>query len=117
MRKNAIAQSTFSYLQRMSFSVLFSYLTSFNCQVRQIKMAKSTLKQIKTILQKNGTVHELRDASKKFYTLIPHAFGINRPPIIERIETVAEKRKMLENLLNMKMVYKFLGGENGEKTH
>lgn len=84
---------------------------------KQIKMAMSTLQHIEWLIQQNGSNHELRAASNKFYTLIPQSFGINRPSIIDTIETLTAKQEMLESLLNMEVIYGFLGDENGEKAH
>lgn len=83
----------------------------------QIKMAMLTLQNIEGLIQQNAHIAELRGASNKFYTLIPHAFGINRPPIIDSIEAVSAKSEMLENILKMETIYSFLEGENGEKMH
>lgn len=84
---------------------------------KQIDLAMTTLRSIAGLIQQNGPIHEIRDATNKFYTLIPHSFGVNRPPIIDSIRTVREKNEMLESLLNMGVIYGFLEGENGEKTH
>lgn len=83
----------------------------------QIQMAMFTLQNIETLIRRNAPIHELRGASNEFYTLIPHVFGFNRPPTIDSIEMVSIKHRMLQNLMNMRMVYRFLGGQNGEKTH
>lgn len=81
---------------------------------KQIKMAMTTLMNIGRLIQRNGSQHELREASSKFYTLIPHSFGVKPVPIIDTIKAVAEKNEMLESLLNMEVIYRFLDGENGE---
>lgn len=84
---------------------------------RQMKMAMATLRQIETLIQRNGTSHELLAASNKFYTLIPHAVGINRPPIIDSIEGVTAKHEMLESLLNVDIIHDFLDAKNAETIH
>lgn len=86
--------------------------------VEQIHNAMYYLKKIeKLILQTNGSLAELREASNIFYTLIPHGFSVKRPPIIDSMDMVKAKNEMLESLLNMNTVYGFLEGENGEKTN
>lgn len=78
----------------------------------QIRSAMTVLKEISKLISKNGTLAKLREASNKFYTLIPHGFGINRPTVIDSIRTVNEKNELLESLLNMELIYEFLDGNN-----
>lgn len=82
----------------------------------QIKMAMLTLANISNLIRK-GNIHQLRDASSKFRTLIPHVCGISRPQVIDSIATIRVENEKLESLLNMQTIYSFLEGENGEKTH
>lgn len=83
----------------------------------QIKMAMTTLQQIEELIQRDAPADELLAASNTFYTLVPHTFGINRPPIIASNESVSAKSQMLENLLNVDIIQGFLDGENAESIH
>lgn len=83
----------------------------------QIHLAMTTLKEISCLIQQNGTIGQLREASNRFYTLIPHAFSVDRPPIIDSIVDVNTKNEMLESLLNMELIYGFLNAESGEKIN
>lgn len=83
----------------------------------QIHSAAQTLKQISCLILRNGAFGELREASNKFYTLIPHNFGIERPPVIDTPELVKAKNEMLESLFNMDIIYSFLNEENGEEIN
>lgn len=81
---------------------------------KQINLATQTLKDISRIIQSSDkTIGELVDLSNKFYTLIPHSMGVDRPPIIDSVDMISDKYEMLENLLNMQLVYGFLNAENG----
>lgn len=80
----------------------------------QIRSAMTILKDISKLISRNGTLAKLREASNRFYTLIPHGFGVNRPPIIDSIQTVNDKNELLETLLNMELIYEFLDGDNGK---
>lgn len=84
---------------------------------KQIQLAMTTLKEISCLIQQSGTFGQLREASNRFYTLIPHAFGVERPPVIDSLEVVNAKNEMLESLLNMELIYGFLNGESGEKMN
>lgn len=84
---------------------------------RQIQLAMTTLKEISCLIQQNGTIGQLREASNRFYTLIPHAFSVDRPPIIDSIVDVNAKNEMLESLLSMELIYGFLNQTTGEKIN
>jgi hypothetical protein len=46
--------------------------------------------------------------TSRFYTLIPHNFGRNRPPLIKDLETLKQKMQMLEvPLLQRKKIFFF----------
>ncbi|XP_031638340.1 poly [ADP-ribose] polymerase-like [Contarinia nasturtii] len=82
-----------------------------------IRSAMNVLRHIEQSISQNNSYSQLREASNKFYTLIPHAFGIKRPPVIDSMEVVIAKNEMLESLLNMELIYRFLDEENGEKMN
>ncbi|KAI9049236.1 hypothetical protein LZ554_007083 [Drepanopeziza brunnea f. sp. 'monogermtubi'] len=44
----------------------------------------------------------LEDLSNQFYSVIPHAFGRNRPPIIQTQETINKEVELLDSLSDMK---------------
>lgn len=84
---------------------------------KQIHLAMTTLKEISCLIQQSGTFGQLRETSNRFYTLIPHAFGVERPPVIDSLEVINAKNEMLESLLNMELIYGFLNEESGEKLN
>lgn len=84
---------------------------------KQIHVAMTTLKEISCLIQQNGTIGQLREASNRFYTLIPHALSVERPPVIDSIVDVNAKNEMLESLLNMELIYGFLNQSTGEKIN
>lgn len=83
----------------------------------QIRQALAKLKSIYGLIQQNAPVRDLIAASNEFYTLLPHACGVNCPPIIRSIKTVIAKSQFLENLSNYTMMHNFLDGENPEFLH
>ena len=56
------------------------------------------------------------DATNKFYTLIPHDFGVKSIPIIDSEDVVKEKGKMLDNLLEIEVAYSLLGGDTQNES-
>lgn len=85
---------------------------------KQIQSAMETLNRIAWLIDHNrSSASELLAASNKFYTMIPHAFSVKPPAIIDSIEIVNEKFEMLEGLSNMDLIYGFLDEEHGENLH
>lgn len=76
----------------------------------QIRRSMSVLQEISKFIRRNGTMGQLREASNRFYTLIPHSFGVKCLPIIDSMNIVKAKNEMLESLLNMELVYEFFDG-------
>lgn len=83
----------------------------------QIRLAMQVLNRISWLIDHNRTTGQLQEQSNKFYTLIPHAFSVKSPAIIDSIETVNAKNEMLETLLHMELIYGFLDEEHGEKIN
>jgi len=66
----------------------------------------------KLIVQQGGPrtldTAAITDLSSRFYTLIPHDFGRQRPPLINSIETLRKKVKMLEALADVEVATSIL---------
>ena len=72
----------------------------------QIQRGFDVLKEVKEILEKpknEKTEHLLKDATNRFYTLIPHNFEGKLPPIFSSLEQVKEKIEHLEVLCDMEV--------------
>ncbi|KAF9183355.1 Poly [ADP-ribose] polymerase 2 [Haplosporangium sp. Z 767] len=81
------------------------------------KLAKATilhgyevLKKISEVLDKPSTTraNELTELSSEFYTVIPHNFGRNTPPIIRDAVTLKKKLEMLEALGEIEIAQKLI---------
>ena len=51
---------------------------------------------------------KLIDASNRFYTLVPHSFGVANPPILDNEEIIKNKCDMLDSLMEMEIAYNLL---------
>ncbi len=60
----------------------------------QIAKGFECLEEIEEAMKKKSP-KTLQDLTSRFYTLIPHDFGRQRPPIIGDEETVRKKKDML----------------------
>ncbi|XP_015184102.1 PREDICTED: poly [ADP-ribose] polymerase [Polistes dominula] len=82
---------------------------------KQIQKAYSVLTELQEIVATSVPERTtLIDASNRFYTLIPHNFGISGPKILETVEEIKMKCEMLEALLEMEVAYSLL--HTDEKT-
>ena len=43
-------------------------------------------------MEEKGTATKFLDASNRFYTLMPHDFGMQKPPMIDNIDAVKVRR-------------------------
>ncbi|XP_037803943.1 poly [ADP-ribose] polymerase 1-like [Penaeus monodon] len=57
---------------------------------------------------------QLLDCSNRFFTLIPHDFGMKKPPILDDLELIKAKVAMLDNLSEIEVVYNLLKSEGNE---
>ncbi|KFB53218.1 AGAP003230-PA-like protein [Anopheles sinensis] len=84
---------------------------------RQLQSAMKILSEISDLIGSGGTNAQFIDASNRFYSFIPHNFGISAPKILDTLEQVKEKQTMLESLLEIEFAYSLLNlGEANVKT-
>lgn len=55
---------------------------------KQIQSAFSVLSELQELVNKNGSDHSFIDASNRFYTYIPHSFGLDNPPLLNTAEMI-----------------------------
>ncbi|XP_031566693.1 poly [ADP-ribose] polymerase 1-like [Actinia tenebrosa] len=83
---------------------------------RQIERAYTTLGEAQKIISEGGNRNALLDASNRFYTLIPHDFGMKNPPMLDNMDLINSKVSMLDNLLEIEVAYSLLksGGDDAK---
>lgn len=81
---------------------------------KQIKAAYGVLNELSDLIAKNGSNSKFVDASNRFYTLIPHSFGVSLPPIMDTLDIVRNKMNMLETLLEIEVAYNMLSEPSAE---
>lgn len=82
---------------------------------KQIQNAMKVLKEISELIQNKESSVKFVEATNRFYTLIPHDFGVQRAPVIDNDEMVNAKSEMLESLLEMELAYGLLNEETDDK--
>jgi poly [ADP-ribose] polymerase len=80
---------------------------------RQIQNAYSVLTELQTEISGAKDPTKILDASNRFYTLIPHDFGLRRPPLLDSEDIIRAKSQMLDNLLEIEVAYSLLKQEDG----
>lgn len=55
---------------------------------KQIQQAYSVLSDLQELIKNGGPDSRFLDASNRFYTLIPHDFGIENPPVLNSEEMI-----------------------------
>ena len=105
-------------------------LVEFEIDLTKMPLGKLSKKQIETaytilteaqdmIKNEDGTDTKFLDASNRFFTLIPHDFGMKKPPILNNPDIVKNKIEMLDNLSEIEVAYSLLkdtGDENANKV-
>ncbi|KAJ3607121.1 hypothetical protein NHX12_026635 [Muraenolepis orangiensis] len=84
---------------------------------RQIQSAYALLSEVQQAVSESMAESQILDLSNRFYTLIPHDFGMKKPPLLNNLEYVQSKVQMLDNLLDIEVAYSLLRGgaeDNGK---
>lgn len=80
---------------------------------KQLKEALGVLKTIDELIRSNqASPANFVEQSNRFYTLVPHDFGVQRAPILQTNEQVASKTEMIESLMEMEVAYGLLSEED-----
>ncbi|XP_036339224.1 poly [ADP-ribose] polymerase [Rhagoletis pomonella] len=81
----------------------------------QIQSAYKVLTEVYELIQQNESKPKFIDATNRFYTLIPHNFGVQAPPLLDTIEQVENHRQVLDSLLEIECAYSMLQAESKEE--
>ncbi|XP_055693222.1 poly [ADP-ribose] polymerase [Lutzomyia longipalpis] len=89
---------------------------------KQIRSAYGVLTELSQLIEKGGSNAKFVDATNRFFTLIPHNFGVRSPPLLDKAEEIQSKIAMLDSLLEIEVAYSLLkadtvSGVNPVDTH
>ncbi|XP_037299289.1 poly [ADP-ribose] polymerase [Manduca sexta] len=83
----------------------------------QIKSGYKVLSEIQKLIEKGkASQSKIIDATNRFFTLIPHDFGVNNPPLLDNAELIKSKTEMLDNLLEIEIAYTMLNADTDESV-
>ena len=54
----------------------------------QIEKAYKVLTELNQLIEEKASTTKFLDASNRFYTLIPHDFGMKKPPLLDSAEVI-----------------------------
>lgn len=77
---------------------------------RQIQNAYALLTEVQQAVSNCVPEAQILDLSNRFYTLIPHDFGMKKPPLLNNLDYIQAKVQMLDNLLDIEVAYSLLRG-------
>ncbi|XP_055838265.1 poly [ADP-ribose] polymerase [Episyrphus balteatus] len=85
---------------------------------KQLQNAYKVLTEIHGLVQNSGTNSQFIDATNRFYTLIPHNFGVRSPPLLDTIKQVEDLSAMLDSLMEIECAYSLIKNEeSGEDVN
>jgi len=82
----------------------------------QISKAYKVLTELQALVDKGSTRLHFLDASNRFFTIIPHDFGMKVPPLLDNLQLIKEKVDMLDSLGEMELTMKLLKQEKSSAT-
>ncbi|CRK91707.1 CLUMA_CG005353, isoform A [Clunio marinus] len=84
---------------------------------KQLHDAYQTLKDLNDLVVRGAGSEEFVGLSNKFFTLVPHNFGMERAPVIDTLEMIQNKREILDNLIEVEIAYSMLQEQSDEKIN
>ena len=79
-----------------------------------MRNAYSVLSELQIEVNGEKNPAKILDASNRFYTLIPHDFGMRKPPPLDNEEIIKLKTMMVDNLLEIEVAYSLLKQDKSE---
>ena len=88
----------------LEFEIDLSKMPLGKLSKKQIETAYKILTEAQDMIKtESGTESKFLDASNRFFTLIPHDFGMRSPPLLDNPDLVKAKIEMLDNLLEIEV--------------
>lgn len=84
---------------------------------KQLLGAMKVLTELCDLIANGGSNPQFIDASNRFYSLIPHNFGVETPTVLDTVEQVKEKQAMLDSLMEIEIAYSLLNAETDENMN
>jgi len=84
----------------------------------QLRQAFAALKTLQEEVSKDHPSRvRLTEASNRFYTLVPHNFGLKTPVLLDNTPLISEKLRLVDTLLDIEVATRILNIESEEDLH
>ncbi|XP_050521530.1 poly [ADP-ribose] polymerase [Daktulosphaira vitifoliae] len=86
---------------------------------KQLQLAYSTLTELNDIMnsiEESNIKGKIIETTNRFYTLIPHDFGIKNPPLIDSKEIINAKLEMINSLMEIQIAYNMMDDNSHDNT-
>jgi poly [ADP-ribose] polymerase len=84
---------------------------------KQLHDAYQVLTDLNELVSSGASNNEFIGLSNKFFTLVPHNFGMNKAPVIDTLEMIQTKRDILDNLIEVEIAYSMLQQDTGDELN
>lgn len=84
---------------------------------KQLEEAYSVLNKLDNLITDGADRSAFIGSSNKFFSLVPHSFGMNAAPVIDNVEAIKSKREMIDNLLEIEIAYSMLKDDTKENIN
>lgn len=84
---------------------------------KQLHDAYQTLTELNDLVTRGASNSEFIGLSNKFFTLVPHNFGMKQAPIIDTLEMIQSKREILDNLIEVEIAYSMLQQDTNDELN
>ncbi|KAL2916598.1 hypothetical protein HK105_203710 [Polyrhizophydium stewartii] len=88
--------------------------------IQKARPGYEVLKRISDVIQNNTSAsrsNQLMELSSEFYTIIPHEFGMSRPPVINTLPMLKTKLDMVEALADIQIAANLIKANNSVTEH
>ncbi|XP_041632333.1 poly [ADP-ribose] polymerase isoform X2 [Drosophila kikkawai] len=96
----------------MEFHIDMDKMPLGKLSVVQVQSAYTVLSEIFELIKSGSSNVQIIDATNRFYTLIPHNFGIQSPTLIETYKQIEDLRQVLDSLAEIEVAYNLIKSEN-----
>ncbi|KAI5636400.1 poly(ADP-ribose) polymerase catalytic domain-containing protein [Phthorimaea operculella] len=85
--------------------------------VQQIKAGYKVLTELLNYIEQGkASENKIKDATNRFFSMVPHDFGVNNAPLLDSVESIKKKTEMLDNLLEIEIAYSLLKTDSDDET-
>ncbi|XP_020806219.1 poly [ADP-ribose] polymerase [Drosophila serrata] len=100
----------------MEFHIDMEKMPLGKLSVIQVQSAYKVLSEIFELIKSGSSNVKLIDATNRFYTLIPHSFGIQSPDLIKTYKQIEDLREVLDSLAEIEVAYNLIKSENSNES-